>query len=288
MKYEYTIANLSISCEIPFPVTIRRESKEFLRSMEGVNEEVCDFSVRFRPVEHIEDVPVEDVYQKESRYYRTVSGQEEIWYSEISGEKPYAHMMWLSDRQMLCEYEMGKECCLCYSGNICDVIGLETILLKKRGFILHASFICWQNKAILFTAPSGTGKSTQAELWKTYENAEILNGDRAGIRKVNDKWKASGLPFAGSSSIYRNESADLSTIIVLRKAEKNIIRRLNIVEAIRFLYPEITVHQWDKEQVGKILDILQDLIQDIPIYLLQCLPNQEAVELVKNVVLNET
>ena len=50
---------------------------------------------------------------------------------------------------------------------------MKKILLKYNGIILHSSFINFENKAILFSAPSGTGKSTQADLWKKYKNAEI-------------------------------------------------------------------------------------------------------------------
>lgn len=257
-----------------------------MQVIETPNEMIPDFTVCFRPVEHLA-VPAEGTFRKESRYYQYLSGQEEVWHSEMPGKTPYVYTNWVSDRQMVCEYAAGKESCLCYSGNICDVIGLETVLLKIRGFILHASFIQWRNKGILFTAPSGTGKTTQAELWEVYENAKILNGDRAGIRKADGIWQASGLPFAGSSRIYRNESADIAAIIVLRQAKENSIRRLKTMEAVRCLYPEITVHQWDEEQVNEVLSILQELVMDIPVYMLQCLPDRDAVKLVKETVMKD-
>ena len=44
-------------------------------------------------------------------------------------------------------------------------MGLEHLLATQRAVILHSAYIDYKGKAILFSAPSGTGKSTQAELW---------------------------------------------------------------------------------------------------------------------------
>ena len=53
-----------------------------------------------------------------------------------------------------------------------SMLGYDTLLM-------HGAVIAVGNKAWLFTAPSGTGKSTQAELWERYRNAEQINGDRS-------------------------------------------------------------------------------------------------------------
>lgn len=161
------------------------------------------------------------------------------------------------------------------------VVCLEHLLNLHHGFILHSSFIRWKGNGILFTAPSGTGKSTQASMWEKYERADILNGDRSALRLVKGIWKAFGLPFAGSSDIYRNESCPVCAIVVLRQAKKNKLKRLSEGEAFRQLYRQLTVHPWDSEFVTRIMDDLESLIHHIPVYQLSCLPNQEAVELLK-------
>ena len=171
------------------------------------------------------------------------------------------------------------------SHNLCDLIGLETLLMRYGGLMLHAAFIRWQEKGILFTAPSGTGKSTQADLWEKYEGAEILNGDRAGLRCIEGHWTAFGLPLAGSSYIYRNESAPADTIVVLRQSPENRIRRLGPAEAFRYLYPEVTVHQWHRPWVEKASSMLLDLISHVPVWLLECRPDQGAVRLLKETIM---
>ena len=50
----------------------------------------------------------------------------------------------------------------------------------------------YKGKAIAFSGPSGVGKSTQAEIWKQCFQADILNGDRALLRKADQGWKAYG------------------------------------------------------------------------------------------------
>lgn len=75
---------------------------------------------------------------------------------------------------------------MAFSRNICDLLGLERLLLSRQGLLLHASFIRWQDRGILFSAPSGTGKSTQADLWVRHRGAEVINGDRAALRRSAD------------------------------------------------------------------------------------------------------
>ena len=159
---------------------------------------------------------------------------------------------------------------------------MEDILLRHSGLLLHSSFIRCQGKAVLFSAPCGTGKSTQAELWEKYEGADIINGDRSGLRRLDCGWAAFGLPYAGSSGIYRNENAPLAAVILLRQAEENRLRRMKAVEVFPDLYREITVHRWDRNFVSESTELLLQLLCEIPVYLLECRPDQEAVQLVRD------
>lgn len=61
------------------------------------------------------------------------------------------------------------------------------------------------------------GKSTQADLWNKYEGCEIINGDRSAITKKDGVWNAYGLPFAGSSRIYKNVKNPIRCVVVLNK-----------------------------------------------------------------------
>lgn len=132
-----------------------------------------------------------------------------------------------------------------------------------------------------FTAPSGTGKSTQAKLWEQLQGAEIINGDRAALRKEDGVWKAWGLPYAGSSSIFRNENAPVRGIVVLRKGSENVLCRLRPVEAFKWIYSETVVRSWDASFRDTVAELLTDLSLSVPVWMLQCRPDHGAVEILK-------
>ena len=140
---------------------------------------------------------------------------------------------------------------------------------------------------MLFTAPSGTGKSTQADLWEKYENAEIINGDRTGIRKMDGKWTAYGLPIAGSSGIYKNKRAEISHIIVLKQGEENKLTQFSPREAFVKLYSETIVHTWDKEFQENIINMITDVVQNVQIYQYECLPDKSAVSFLKEQIIKD-
>lgn len=267
-------------CEIPFPVNIRQESADFIRLVNDDRTE-AQLKVHFYPVDTFVKMPPGG-YWDIDRYH--VPGF--VYYCGSPNGEPYARIKTDSedDKQLFCEYIKGKESYLNYSRNLCDIIALDTLLLNHNGLLLHASFIRWKKQGILFSAPSGTGKSTQADLWVKYEGAEIINGDRAGLRLIDRQWNAYGLPYAGSSGIYRNESAPVRAIVVLRQAKENRIRLLGPSAAMRCLYPELTIHHWDKEFTERAMSLLTQLIMTVPVYLLECLPDQGAVELVKHTI----
>ena len=167
------------------------------------------------------------------------------------------------------------------SAGILNRIGMETLLQQHQGLLLHASLIKYAGKAIAFTGPSGIGKSTQAGIWERFLDAKIINGDRAALRKEAAGWIGYGSPYAGTSGIYRNDSAPLAAMVLLRQAEENRLTRLGQTEAFRQLYPELTIHHWDKRFVEKATDLCLQLLAEVPVYLLECRPEESAALLVK-------
>lgn len=293
--YQYFIAGMRIRCRIPFPVVVQKEAEQFLIP-DGEKEDTRiadgqdDARVTFKMEEKLPVIPEDAVFRSDRFYSRDEIDRYQVHHCPCPGKPPYACTLWEQDNEgrlvLTCSYLPGNEFRFGYSRMISDHIGMETLFLRKNCLMLHAAFIRWQGKGILFTAPSGTGKSTQAELWKKYEGADILNGDRAAVRRDEvGCWQAYGLPYAGSSGIYRNEKAPVSVVVVLRQAEENRIRQLGMLEIIQKLYPETTVHQWEPDFIEKALTLLTELAGEVPIYLLECRPDRGAVEAVKNVLI---
>ena len=162
-------------------------------------------------------------------------------------------------------------------------MALPAMLLYHRAMILHSSFIEIQGQGILFTAPSGTGKSTQANLWHRYRGAQIINGDKAGI-SLTDTPMAHGVPFSGTSNICENRSVPLKAIVVLSKAKENQARCLSPSEAVTALCPNVFLDDVVPKEWAMSLNLLLDLVEQVPVYALACTPDEHAVDTLEHIM----
>lgn len=161
----------------------------------------------------------------------------------------------------------------------------EKVMIQFQCVILHASMIRYKNKMILFTGPSGVGKSTQAELWNRYTGSRIINGDRVLLRKKNGLWHGFGLPMNGSSAICENDAGEIQAIIVLEKGKKgNQSVRLSPGETLSRLYGEMTVNRWNEVFVRQVLDMTVSIALEVPVYLYRCSKSEEAVSVLEKIL----
>lgn len=163
-----------------------------------------------------------------------------------------------------------------------NFLNIESILSRFHRFLLHSSVVKYRGRAMLFSAPSGVGKSTHADLWKTYFGGEILNGDRCLVEMDADHAMAHGSPFAGSSDIFRRDCAPIAGIFLLEQAPVNELTPVAPMAAFQFLLRESVVALYDKKQTEVTFDLLLKLVQLVPIYKLRCRPDREAAELVRS------
>lgn len=164
------------------------------------------------------------------------------------------------------------------------MVAFLPVVARNNGLLFHASLVEYDGRAVAFTASSGTGKSTQADLWHEHLGAEIMNGDRAFIRRFDTEWRAYGSPWAGSSPYIKNVKAPLAGIVVLKQAPENRIRRLNAAEVMAYLYNNVRYPFWDEEATAASLETLDALIREIPIFLLECRPDEEAVRITHDAI----
>ena len=99
-------------------------------------------------------------------------------------------------------------------------------LLRHSGFLLHSSAVVVDGKAYLFSAASGTGKSTHTQLWlDTFgDRAYMLNDDKPAIRYEDGAWYAYGTPWSGKYDISTNARVPLAGICFLKRGEENVIK----------------------------------------------------------------
>lgn len=158
-------------------------------------------------------------------------------------------------------------------------------LTLNDGFLLHCAAIEHQKKGIVFSAPSQTGKSTQAHLWQRRYGVRILDGDVAACRLIDGKPVIYGLPWCGSSGESSTGHADLAAVVFLEQAKENKIRQLSLPEAVmRMAARSFLPLTWSDALAGRAMDIVQQAASQVNCYLLQCLPDIEAVELVKQCI----
>lgn len=282
-KYNYyvKIADILIHIKIPFQIEIKKEIQEFI-----CNKGKEDVLIEFIGIDKSISISGKLVFEDGIKIYK----EKDAFINELHSAPGYPAFGWLirkGDLKYNVLYLLGKEKYLKYSRNILDAICIEQILNNKNTFILHSSYINFNGKSILFSAPSGTGKSTQADLWEKYENTEIINGDRTAIRKIDGKWNAYGLPIAGSSNIFKNKKAELSHIIILRQGKENNLKKLSPREAFIKIYSETIIHTWDSKFQENIINMITDLVQNVQIYQYECLPDKSAVEFLKKQVIKD-
>jgi hypothetical protein len=157
------------------------------------------------------------------------------------------------------------------------------MLIKKNGIQIHCSSIDYNGKGIIFSAPSGTGKSTHVRLWQElYGNAlTVINDDRPAIRYIDGVPMLCGTPWSGTSDNFTNRIVPLYAIVMLEQAPVNSMERLSGPGALQMLMPRCFLPYFDSELMAEALDTLERLIKDVPVYLLKCRPDYEAVELVR-------
>lgn len=157
-------------------------------------------------------------------------------------------------------------------------------LLFHEGIVLHASSVLCEGKGILFSAPSETGKTTQAKLWLENKGAQLINDDRTAIRIFENKVYAYGTPWSGILSECNNQSAPIAAIIILEQYRENLIIKLNTVQALQRLVPRCFLPYFNQRLMNIAMDNLESLLQRTPVYLLKCRPDIDAVQLVYDTV----
>lgn len=200
--------------------------------------------------------------------------------------------VWVSDNRFA-QLRLGRsdEAYVIKSENAGSSVGLNlfsvaflSVLYRHRGLLFHASLIELDGQAIAFSASSGVGKSTQADLWASTLGARHINGDKACLRYVGGQWMAYGFPIAGSSPYVCNEKAPFKALVVLRQATRNRISRLGAAEATALISTHIYYPFWDEEATAASLETLDVLIREIPIFLLECRPDEEAVRITRDAI----
>lgn len=143
--------------------------------------------------------------------------------------------------------------------------------MPKQGTVLfHCSAISVDDCCYVFTAASGTGKSTHTRLWREMlgDRAVMVNDDKPLIH-VNEDGSAIvyGTPWDGKHHLSSNIAVPLKAICVLQRDTTNHIEQITKREAYPMLLQQ-TYRPADPVALRKTLEILDRL--DTSFYRLGC------------------
>lgn len=165
--------------------------------------------------------------------------------------------------------------------------GLATLPL--RTIAIHTSVIQYKGRTVLFLGESGTGKSTHTSLWCKYiEGAVLLNDDSPILRIVDGKPWMYGSPWSGKTPCYKLESYPLAACVRLSQAPYNKIKRLTIPQGYAAIHPSCPPDfAYDDTLYDYISETLSEVLGQLPMYHLECLPDADAARLSCQTVFGE-
>lgn len=164
------------------------------------------------------------------------------------------------------------------------LMDLQGILTCFDRVMFHSSFILYKGRAVLFSGKSGIGKSTQANLWRQFAGAEIINGDKAVLYIKDGVPYVSSLPVAGTSGICKNTSVPLGAVVFLAQGKVNTVTVLSRFDAVIAGLKNCIIDIWRSGETDCCLDLLAKIFDKAPAFSFTCLKDESAVDVLKNVL----
>ena len=148
---------------------------------------------------------------------------------------------------------------------------------ERDTFLFHCSAVALDGKAYLFTAPSGTGKSTHTRLWREVfgDRAVMINDDKPLLRVTSDSVFVYGTPWDGKHRLSTNTVAPVAGICLLERGEENDVERIAKEEAFPRLLQQ-TYRPQSPVALMKTMALLDEVASNVPLYKLRCNMEPEA------------
>lgn len=158
-------------------------------------------------------------------------------------------------------------------------------LLNFGGYMLHASAVSYGGRAVLFSAPCGTGKSTHAALWLEAfgARAKVLNDDKPALIASGGRVCAWGTPFSGKTDASLNEGAPVAALCFISRAETNAIKRLTYREIVASFLCN-TQRKLPGAQMAALLELINTITQTVPCFALECNTHISAALLARDAI----
>ena len=151
------------------------------------------------------------------------------------------------------------------------------VLSSYNGCFFHSSCLELDGEGYLFTALSGTGKSTHTANWRRYfgDRVTMINDDKPLIRKINGRYYVCSTPWMGKSDIGCNMISPIKAVYVLKRGKENTAAASTPAKQIRQLM-EATLLPDSKENMVRLLMLFDDLFLHVKLIELYCTPGIES------------
>ncbi len=159
----------------------------------------------------------------------------------------------------------------------------DNALEISNTIVFHSSALMVDGEAFLFTAPSGTGKSTHANNWRKLlgEKVTMINDDKPLVRFVDGAFYVYGSPWQGKHDLGNNCRAKIKAICKLEQAKENKIAPCAVNEMLLTVLNQ-TVRPSDLSKMDKTLKIIERLLNEVKLYKLGCNTELQAAEVSYN------
>ena len=150
--------------------------------------------------------------------------------------------------------------------------------MVSRGVLLmHGSALSMDGRGYIFTAKSGTGKSTHARLWREVfgERVRMINDDKPMLLVQQGGVSVWGTPWDGKHHLSSNEGVPLAAIVQIRRAAENHIEPMAGADAFPLLMQQ-TYASADPATGMKILALQRQILEKTAFYTLDCNMDPEA------------
>ncbi len=151
---------------------------------------------------------------------------------------------------------------------------------KYNGLMIHASAIAMDGKGYLFSADSGTGKSTHVKQWHNVfgERVQTINDDKPAVRLMPAGWMVYGTPWSGKTTLNENICVPLHAIAILHRSEKNSVLPMPEKDSVTNLLQQ-TIRPKTMQWADVFYQLLSKLIEQVPVYDLGCNISEEAASI---------
>lgn len=178
----------------------------------------------------------------------------------------------LSDREAIREGKEPKEYLPPYLESLAVYRKLAEIMLLQQDILLfHGSAVAVDDRGVLFTAVSGTGKSTHTALWRQLlgERCTMINDDKPMLRIGGDDVQVCGTPWNGKHNLGTNCMVPLQAVCILERGKENCIQRLTAAQALPHLLQQ-SFRPEDSRAMPQLLSLLDRMAKHVAFYRLQC------------------